>query len=105
MRVRLPLTLSALTLLLATFGAAEERTENNAPPVSAPAGHGVPSTLFSFRADKVPIKEALALFARANHLNIVPDLDIQGDVTVEFQDLPLDVAMQALLDASGYYFV
>ena len=69
------------------------------------AAHVVPSTLFSFRADNVPIKQALALFARANHLNIVPDLDIQGEVTVEFQDLPLDVAMQALLDASGYYFV
>ena len=70
-----------------------------------PAMPAVPSTLFSFSADNVPIKQALALFARANHLNIVPDLDIQGDVTVEFRNLPLDVAMQALLDAHGYYFV
>src|SRR5262245_20288809 len=54
--------------------------------VSAPAPvHGVPasvpSTLFSFSAEEVPIKQALALFARANHLNIVPDLDIEGNVT------------------------
>ena len=60
----------------------------------------MPSTLFSFRADAVPIKQALALFARANNLNIVPDLDIEGDVTVEFRDLPLDLAMRALV-ASG----
>ncbi|MBK8477547.1 MAG: secretin N-terminal domain-containing protein [Opitutaceae bacterium] len=65
----------------------------------------VPATLFSFRADAVPIKQALALFARANNLNIVPDLDVEGEVTVEFRDLPLDFAMQALLDANGYYFV
>ena len=64
-----------------------------------------PSTQFSFRADNVPIKQALALFARANHLNIVPDLDVEGAVTVEFQDLPLDLAMRALIEANGYYFV
>ncbi len=71
-------------------------------PVTAPA---LPPALFSFRADGVPIKQALALFARANHLNIVPDLDVQGEVTVEFQNLPLNFAMQALLEANGYYFV
>jgi MSHA type pilus biogenesis protein MshL len=71
------------------------------PGLSASEG----SALFSFRAEGVPMKQALALFARANNLNIVPDLDVEGDVTVEFHDLPLDLAMQALLDANGYYFV
>ncbi|MEO6001810.1 MAG: secretin N-terminal domain-containing protein [Opitutus sp.] len=86
---------------------AEESATLVPSPAVAAAGPAptVPPTRFSFRAENVPIKQALALFARANHLNIVPDLDIQGDVTVEFQDLPLDVAMQAMLDASGYYFV
>lgn len=65
----------------------------------------MPSTLLSFRADNVPIKQALALFARANQLNIVPDLDVEGNVTVDFRDLPLDLAMQALIESSGYYFV
>jgi len=76
-------------------------------PAAAPI-HGVPasvpSTLFSFSAEEVPIKQALVLFARANHLNIVPDLDIDGSVTVDFHDLPLDLAMSAMLDANGYYF-
>jgi MSHA type pilus biogenesis protein MshL len=65
----------------------------------------VPGALFSFRAEAVPIKQALAIFARANNLNIVPDLDIEGDLTVEFKDLPLELAMRSLLEANGYYFV
>jgi len=84
--------------------------------LGAPAGHaqtppasGIAAVegrqLFSFRADNVDLKEALALFARANQLNIVPDLEIAGAVTVDFHDLPLDLAMDALLDAHGYYFV
>ncbi len=60
---------------------------------------------FSFRAEGVPIRQALALFARANKLNIVPDNDIEGDVTVDFEGLPLDLAMRALIEANGYYFV
>lgn len=64
-----------------------------------------PVTTFSFRAEGVPIRQALALFARANKLNIVPDNDIEGDVTVDFEGLPLDLAMRALIEASGYYFV
>ena len=79
------------------------------PPMTAGGIPGVPSsipsTLFSFSAEDVPIKQALALFARANHLNIVPDLDVEGSVTVDFRDLPLDLAMSALLEANGYYFV
>lgn len=73
-------------------------------PVAVSAALPVaPATRFSFRADNVPIKQALALFARANRLNIVPDLDVEGAVTVEFEDLPLDLAMRALLEANGYY--
>lgn len=64
----------------------------------------VPSTLFSFRAEGVPIKEALVLFAHANGLNVVPDLDVKGEVTVDFTNLPLNLAMSALLEANGYYF-
>src|SRR5690606_11149573 len=105
--VRASLTLCGLSLALTVLGSAQETAEPRAivTPDAPSTGRVVPSTLFSFRADAVPIKQALALFARANHLNIVPDLDIEGEVTVEFENLPLDVAMQALLDANGYYFV
>ena len=102
-------------LLLASLMLCRVSAQDSATPAepAAPAAGAapvvasavVPATLFSFRAEGVPIKQALALFARANNLNIVPDLDVEGDVTVEFRDLPLDLAMQALLDANGYYFV
>jgi MSHA biogenesis protein MshL len=58
---------------------------------------------YTFSAKELEIKEALALFARSHHLNIVPDPDVTGTVTVEFQDLPLDKSMEAILGAFGYY--
>ncbi len=102
-----PLCLSLFLLLgLAAVGARAEETPVTDPVAPAPGlPASVPSTLFSFHAENVPLKQALALFARANHLNIVPDLDVTGDVTVDFQDLPLALAMSALIDASGYYFI
>lgn len=87
---------------LAAGARAAPETAAAAPVPGVPAA--VPSTQFSFRAEGVPIKRALALFARANNLNIVPDLDVEGDLTVDFRELPLDLAMHALLEANGYYF-
>jgi MSHA biogenesis protein MshL len=87
----------ALAALVAPAGG---RAESG---LTLPEAAGAEPTLFSFRAENVPIKQALALFARTNHLTIVPDLDVDGTVTVEFENLPLDLAMSALLDANGYY--
>lgn len=94
--LRLPTILLGLLAMIATTASGADAAED-ANPASG--------DLFSFRAEGESIQQALALFARANKLNIVPDLDVVGEVTVEFHDLPLDLAMQALLDASGYYFV
>lgn len=58
--------------------------------------------LYSFRTEGVDIKTALALFARANALNIVPDLDVSGQVTLDIQNLPLERMLQALLEANDY---
>jgi MSHA biogenesis protein MshL len=94
-----------LVLLAAGFGAQARVSAEPASVAVAALPAAVPSTLFGFRAENVPIKEALALFARANHLTIVPDLDVDGAITVDFHDLPLDLALSALLDANGYYCV
>lgn len=58
--------------------------------------------LYSFRADAMPIVDALALFARTNNLNIVPDPEVLGSITVDFKNLPFEKAMEAILDAHGY---
>ena len=99
---RTALLLSSLLLIpLPALRAAETGT---VAATLASAGAAEPAAAFSFSAEAVPMKQALALFARANNLNIVPDLDIEGDITVDFRDLPLDLAMGALLEANGYYF-
>lgn len=77
-------------------------TETTLPAHVAQAIRG--QTLYSFRADDLELKEALALFARANRLNIVPDLDVAGQITVDLHDLPLDTMMEAFLDAYGFHW-
>jgi MSHA biogenesis protein MshL len=105
MRLRSFIPLAALASFLNVLPAqtsAPETTSIQQTLISA--GATDPGALFSFKAENVPIKQALALFARANNLNIVPDLDVEGEVTVDFRDLPLDLAMGALIEANGYYF-
>jgi len=64
--------------------------------------HAQGKTLYSFRAEEMDLKTALAVFARANGLNLVPDQDVTGTVTLDVRDLPLDEMMQALLEAHDY---
>ncbi|RMH33606.1 MAG: hypothetical protein D6690_11700 [Nitrospirae bacterium] len=61
-------------------------------------------SLFSFRAHEMPLTDALRLFAQAHRLNIVVSPEVHGTITVDFQGLPLDKAMVALLDSHGYYW-
>jgi MSHA type pilus biogenesis protein MshL len=76
------------------------------PSATAPAPTQITSrqsgekTLYSFQADGLELRSALASFARANSLNIVPDNDVTGTVTLEIRDLPLNEMMRALLEAS-----
>lgn len=97
-------TLAALVAFAAASPSRAQEVDTKTDPTALLAGRA-PVAAFSFRAEGVPIRQALALFARANKLNIVPDNDIEGDVTVDFEGLPLDLAMRALIEASGYYFV
>jgi MSHA biogenesis protein MshL len=71
------------------------------PPAPAPPAE--PPKLYSFTARELDIKDALALFARTHDLNIVPDPDVSGAVTVDFRNLSLEKSMEAILDAFGYY--
>lgn len=59
--------------------------------------------LYAFSAKDLDVKDALVLFARNNQLNIVPDPDITGQVTVEFRNLSLEKSMSAILDTFSYF--
>src|SRR5262245_29671817 len=65
-------------------------------PVTKAAGD---KRLFEFHAEGLEIKAALAAFARANNLNVVPDGDVTGTVTLDVHDLPLEQMLRALLEA------
>src|SRR5215831_3805156 len=56
--------------------------------------------LYRFKAEDLDLKTALSMLARDNNLNIVPDHDVNGVVTLDVHDLPLDMMMKALLEAS-----
>lgn len=74
------------------------------PPAGAEGGEKEGETVYSFRAQDMPVVDALALFAAAYGLNIVPDPDITGSITVDFENLPFGKAMEAILDVNGYYW-
>src|SRR5580765_8177179 len=89
-----------------------QATEAN-PDAPAPAGQTPASNpssetptmagdkaLYHWRADAEDLKSVLASFARANNLNIVPDNDVSGTVTLDVRGLPLQQMMRALLEAS-----
>jgi len=71
-----------------------------APPAAPSEEQGAGKTLYSFQAADLDLKIALTTFARANNLNIVPDHDITGTVTLDVRDLPLAQMMRALLEAN-----
>src|SRR5882724_47542 len=80
---------------------AKPQPATNAPlPEPQLAGQTQGKTLYAFTCTDLDLKSALATFARANSLNIVPDNDVVGSVTVDVRDLPLQQMMVALLDAS-----
>ncbi len=86
---------------------AEPPTPESAEDGSGLAGaeHTADKKLYSFTANGLELKAALALFAQANSLNIVPDNDVTGQVTLSLHDLPLPVVMRALLEANDYTWV
>lgn len=57
---------------------------------------------YSFHAVGVPVADALRLFARDNDLNLVLDRQLVGELTIDFNDLPLKQALDAMLDAHDY---
>ena len=73
---------------------------------SSSASAAVPSLgpLYSFQAQGLPLLDALTLFAKSSRLNIVAGPEIAGTITVDFQNLPLERAMSAILEAHGYYW-
>lgn len=71
-----------------------------------PASEETPVTtrkLFSFHARNLPVEQAMSQFAQTYGLNIVLDNDVRAStaLTVDFRNLTLEKALEALLEANG----
>lgn len=73
-------------------------------PSGTPPRQAESSRVFSFRAQDMPLADALRLFSRVNTLNIIVEPGVEGVVTVDFQGFDLDKALAALLETQGYYW-
>ena len=80
-------------------------TAATASPDASKQAPAAERRLFSFQAVDLDLKAALALFAKANNLNIVPDREVTGLVTVDLHELPLQQVMRAMLEAYDYWWV
>jgi len=58
---------------------------------------------YSFSVKNLPVEDALALFGRLNQINIIADPEVVGTITVDFQDLPLSSALDAILKNIGCF--
>lgn len=72
------------------------------PPLELPLPTSAEESRYSFHAVSIPIEDALRLFARDSNLNLVLDQGLTGELTVDFENVSLDSAMDAILDAHDY---
>jgi MSHA type pilus biogenesis protein MshL len=80
--------------------AAAMNAQNPALPVAMPAAVA-DIKLYSFRATGQSVRMALSQLATAYSLNIVVDQDVEGQVTVDLKNLPLDTVLEAVLEPLG----
>ena len=57
--------------------------------------------VFTYRARNLPVEQAMAQFAATYGVNVVVDNDVQASITVDFRNLSLDKALEALLETNG----
>ena len=62
-------------------------------------------TLVSLNFREADLSAVLDILARKGNLNIIAGKGIRGDVTVRLVDVPLDVALNAILNVNGYGYL
>ncbi len=71
-----------------------------APKAESPDGN-----LVSLNFRDADLGAVLDILARKGNFNILAGRDVRGTVTVRLNDVPLDVALNAILNVNGYGFV
>ena len=74
--------------------------QNRMPQFATPASVA-DAKLYSFRATGQSVRLALSQLGAAYNLNIVVDQDVEGLVTVDLKELPLEKVLEAVLEPLG----
>jgi type IV pilus secretin PilQ/predicted competence protein len=89
-----------------------EPTTPVAPPAVAPPTQMLfepepppDQQLISLTFRDADLAAVLDLLARKGNLNILAGKDVKGEVTVRLVDVPLDVALNAILNVNGYGYI
>jgi len=61
--------------------------------------------MYSFQAHSIPVRDALSMFAKAYHLSVIVDEDVQGEVDISFSNLNFTQSMDALLNPLDLYWM
>jgi len=90
-----------LSMVDTTRGLVDRRMDSTATDTTLRSGQRPVEPLYSFWANKVPLAQAVQLFAKANDLSIDATAAPPTLVSVDFRNVPLDRALESLLGPQG----
>lgn len=82
---------------LPALGLADRMMKEPLPGADVAEGRG-----YTFRTRGISVDQALALFARANGLNVIAEPGLEGTLSVDFENVPLERAFELMLGSLGY---
>jgi type II secretory pathway component HofQ len=85
----------------ATEGALELAAEENKDLAGVEVTEAGADNKISITLDNVPLQDVVRMFTRISGANIVSGTNLQGNVTVNLQDVEWEPALKVILDTTG----
>lgn len=95
---RVLLSLALAGMLVSSTGYAAESLSFQGAQVTVPGG----TTKMTFRLRGTPLREALQLIAESSNLNLILDDSVEGSVSLDFFQTPLNQILETMLYSNGY---
>lgn len=97
-KMRVLLSLALAGMLVGSPSQAAESLSFQGARVSVPGG----LTKMTFRLRGTPLREALQLIAESGNLNLILDESVDGSVSLDFFQTPLNQILETMLHSNGY---
>ncbi len=97
-KMRVLLSLALAGMLVGSPSQAADSLSFQAARVSVPGG----LTKMTFRLRGTPLREALQLIAESGNLNLILDESVDGSVSLDFFQTPLNQILETMLHSNGY---